>query len=106
MFLALTDTNAVEEQRPGVANDPAVLSDSPGRGKHQKTDKHDCGILDQTPSSTEPVVQPSKKCPSSLSRTVHIPVTDNSNQNLTNNDTADLEIIDRIEPLSIANFVC
>jgi hypothetical protein len=43
--LALTNTNAIEEQRPGVADNPAILSDSPGRGKHQKTDKHDCGIL-------------------------------------------------------------
>jgi hypothetical protein len=85
-WIFTTDTNAIEEQGPGVANDPAILSNSPGRGKHQKTDKHDCGILNQTPSSTEPVP-------------------DNSNQNLANNDTANLEIIDRIEPLSIADFV-
>lgn len=49
-----TDTDTVEEERPGVANDPAVLGDTPSSSQHQQTDKHDGGILDQTPATTDP----------------------------------------------------
>ena len=39
------NTNAVEEQRPDVANDPAVERSSPRADQHDQTDKHDDGIL-------------------------------------------------------------
>jgi hypothetical protein len=50
----LTDSNAVKEQRPGVADNPTVLGDTPRSGKHQKTDEHDGGILDKTPPAADP----------------------------------------------------
>lgn len=52
VFTSNTDT--VEEQRPSVANNPAVLGDTPGGGKHDQTDKHNCGILNQTPATAKP----------------------------------------------------
>lgn len=52
-----TDTNAVEEERPDVADNPTVLSDTPSGCEHQQTDKHDDGILDETVSATEPVTK-------------------------------------------------
>lgn len=34
-----------------------------------------------------------------------IPVTDDTDQDLTHNDTDDLEVVDGVQPLCIANFV-
>lgn len=49
-----TNTDAVEEQGPGVANDPTVLGDTPSGREHNKTGGHDCGILNKTPPTTNP----------------------------------------------------
>lgn len=49
-----TNTNAVEEKGPCVADDPTVQSGTPSADKHDETKKHDGCILDQTPSTTEP----------------------------------------------------
>ena len=51
------NTDSVEEERPDVADDPAVLSDTPGGGKHEKTDKHDDGVLDETMATAQPVTE-------------------------------------------------
>lgn len=48
------NTDTVEEERPGVAYNPAIHCDTPRCGKHEQTEKHDCGILNQTPSTAEP----------------------------------------------------
>lgn len=50
-----TNTNRVEEERPGIANDPALQRKTPGSGKHDQTDKHDDGVLNETPATTDPV---------------------------------------------------
>lgn len=50
-----TDTQRVEEQGPGIANDPALESKAPRGSEHEKTNKHDDGILDQAPATTNPV---------------------------------------------------
>lgn len=50
-----TNTDRVEEERPGIADDPALKSKTPGSGKHEETDKHDDGVLDETPATTDPV---------------------------------------------------
>lgn len=47
------DTNTVEEKRPGVANNPAVEGSTPRSYEHEKSNEHDDGILDETPSTTE-----------------------------------------------------
>ena len=49
-----TNANTVEEERPCVADDPTVESGTPGTDKHDETKEHDGGVLDQTPSTTEP----------------------------------------------------
>jgi hypothetical protein len=53
-IVALTNTNAVEEQRPSIADNPAILGDTPGSGKHDQTEEHDGSILDKTPTTTNP----------------------------------------------------
>lgn len=50
-----TNTNRVEEERPSIADDPALESKTPGSGKHEETNKHDDGILNETPATTNPV---------------------------------------------------
>ena len=51
------NTNTVEEERPCVADDPPVESGAPGTDKHDETNEHDGGILDETPSTTEPNIR-------------------------------------------------
>lgn len=80
------DTNAVEEERPGVADDPSVLGNTPGGHQHDQTDEHDGGVLDQTPATTNPV-------------------TNDTDQDLTDNDTANFQIINSVDPGLAANLV-
>src|SRR5436190_1485139 len=44
------DADAVEEERPDVADDPAVSRHTPRGCEHDKTNGHDGSILDQTPA--------------------------------------------------------
>lgn len=83
-WIFTTNTDAVEEQRPCVADDPAVLVDTPSSSKHEKTDEHDSGILNETPATTNPV-------------------TNDTDEDLTNNDTDDFEIGESVEPGRAAN---
>jgi hypothetical protein len=50
-----SNTNAVEEERPDVADDPAILRYTPSRSQHDETEQHDGRVLDQTPASANPV---------------------------------------------------
>ena len=52
-----TDTNAVKEKGPCVADDPTVQGGTPSTDQHDETEKHDGCILDQTPSTTEPSIR-------------------------------------------------
>lgn len=61
-------------------------SNTPGGCKHEKTKEHDSGILNQTETATHPV-------------------TNHTDKNLTNNDTNDFEVFDRVNPCFIANGV-
>ena len=78
------NTDTVEEERPDVADDPAVLCNTPGGSEHEKTDEHNDCILNETVATAEPV-------------------TENSDENLTNNDTANLEVVDGLGPDLVAN---
>lgn len=49
IFSAHTET--IDEECPGIAYDPAVLSHTPSCGEHDKTQEHNDGVLYQTPSS-------------------------------------------------------
>lgn len=51
-----TDTDGVEEERPHVTDNPTVLGKTPSGSKHDKTDEHDDGVLNQTPATTDTVV--------------------------------------------------
>lgn len=46
-----SNTNAIEEESPDVADDPAVLGYAPGGGKHDETKEHDDSVLDKTPTT-------------------------------------------------------
>ena len=81
-----TNTNAVEEERPGVADDPAVLSDTPSTHQHDQTSEHDRGVLNQTPATTNPV-------------------TNEADEDLTANDAADFEIVDGVDPCQVTDLV-
>lgn len=81
-----SNTDAIEEESPYVADNPAVLSNTPGSSKHQKTNEHDGGILNETKSTAKPV-------------------TNDTNENLTDNDTANLEVVDSLCPCLVADFV-
>lgn len=85
-WVLASNTDTVEEQRPDVANDPAVLSNTPGGGKHDETEEHDHGILNKTPAASEPV-------------------TDDTDEDLTDDDTANFEIVDSLDPGRIADCV-
>ena len=52
-----TDTNGVEEQRPGVTDDPTVLGETPSGSQHEQTDKHNSSILNETPATTDTVIK-------------------------------------------------
>ena len=99
----LTDTNAVDEQRPGIANHPSIQRQTPSSRDHNQTKNHDHCILDKTPSSTNPAYLLAYIF--ILSQTIWlIPVTQDSHENLTHNDTNNLEILNRIQPVAIANL--
>jgi len=61
------DTNSVEEERPHIADNPAVLGDAPCSRQHDQTEEHDHGVLNEA----EPPAHP---------------ITDNTNKNLTCTD--------------------
>lgn len=50
-----TNTNRVEEERPGIADDPTLQRKTPRSSKHDQTNKHDDGVLNETPATTDPV---------------------------------------------------
>lgn len=50
-----TNTETVNEEGPGVADHPAFQGGTPGSGEHDQSQDHDESILDETPSSTDPV---------------------------------------------------
>ena len=79
-----THANTVEEKRPNVADDPAILSDTPRAHQHDEADEHDRGILNETPTSTKPI-------------------TKDTNEDLTHDDTADFEIVNSRDPRRVAN---
>jgi len=79
------DADPVEEEGPAVADDPAVLGHSPCSREHQKTDKHDHCVLDEAPSSAEPV-------------------TNDADGDLTDNDTGNFEVIDCCYPSFVADL--
>jgi hypothetical protein len=78
-----TDTNGIEEERPSVADYPSIERGSPGSSEHDETDKHDDGVLNETPSATNGV-------------------TDDTDQDLTADDTDDFEICESLCPGLVA----
>ena len=50
-----TDTDTVDELGPGVTDDPSVKGGTPRSGEHEKTERHDEGVLDETELSADPV---------------------------------------------------
>jgi len=45
----------IEEEGPGVADDPTLEIETPACRDHEQTDKHDGSILDQAPAAADPV---------------------------------------------------
>lgn len=69
-----------------VTYDPAVESSSPRGSQHDQTKSHDQGILDQTKSSSDPI---------SLE----------TDGDLSDHDTDDLEVVDGRDPIVVADSV-
>lgn len=74
---------AVEEERPSIADNPALEGQTPRSREHEQTDKHDGGILNETPATTNPI-------------------TNNTNDQLANHDTDNLEICYGSDPVAAA----
>jgi hypothetical protein len=70
----------IKEERPSVADDPAVEVQTPARSQHQQADEHDQSILDQTPASSNPV-------------------TNNADSDLAGHDAHDFKIGDGSNPV-------
>ena len=100
----LTNTNTIEKQRPSIADHPAVQSNTPSGRKHQQTDKHDCRILDETKSPTKPNVVRTRTNVKKKKKE-NVPVTHNTHENLTNDDTNNFQVFNGVEPLGITNFL-
>jgi hypothetical protein len=47
------ETNTIEEERPDVADDRAILSNVARGSKRENTDGHHSGILDQAPTTSK-----------------------------------------------------
>src|SRR3954470_5340530 len=64
------DSDAVEEQGPCVANNPAVLCDAPACDEYDQTREHDDRIVDQAPASANPVTEDADEhCPTMIPQT-------------------------------------
>ena len=95
-----SDTDTVEELGPAdisiaprpetshsrVADDPAVERSAPRGSQHDKTKRHDQGVLNETESTSDPVSLETDK-------------------NLTDNDTDDLKVVDGGNPVVVADQV-
>ena len=95
------DTDAIEKERPDVADDPAILCHTPGCRKHYQTQGHDGSILDQTPATANPVTDNTNE---NLTYSQSIRFEGNEEKPLTNDDTADFEIVDAGDPSFAAGF--
>jgi hypothetical protein len=80
-----SDTNTIEEEGPGVADNPSVLGNTPGGSEHDETNKHDDGVLDETEATAEPV-------------------TNDTDKNLTDDDTTNLQVVNSLKPCLIADL--
>lgn len=98
-----SNTDTVDEETPSVTDDPAILGHTPGGSQHDKTEKHDHGVLDQTPSTAEPS-RALIRSPSHEESNCSLPVTQDSNQDLTHDDTDDLEVVNGVDPPLTAGF--
>lgn len=81
-----TDTDTIDEQTPCVTNGPSAESCTPHGSQHEQTEKHDQSILYQSESSTNPV---------SLE----------SNEDLADHDTNDLEVSLSSDPVLVTSRV-
>ncbi len=76
----------VEEEREGIADDPALDIQAPGSSEHEEANEHDGGVLDQAPSSTNPV-------------------TDDTDEELADHDANDLKVRHGGDPVRTACLV-
>ena len=67
-------------------NSEHTESNTPGSCKPEKTDEHDSGVLNQTETTAHPV-------------------TDNTHEDLADDDTNDLEVFDGVDPSFVADSV-
>jgi len=74
----------IEKQRPSVADNPAFQGQAPAGSDHEQANEHDGSILDQTPTTTNPIAN-------------------NTDGHLANHNTNDFEICDRSNPVLTAH---
>ena len=63
-----------------------TFSHTPSGAEHKKTDEHDHGVLDQTPSTTKPV-------------------TEDTDENLTDDDTDNFKVRNGADPCFLTNGI-
>lgn len=102
-----SNTKTVEEQRPGIADDPALESQTPAGRQHKQTDKHDESILDKTPTTTNPITNnlASPNVSSIFSESKMENCQTYTDDNLANHDTNDFQVGDTGNPVLAANLV-
>lgn len=99
-----TDTDGVEEQRPHVTDNPAVLGNTPRGSKHDQTDEHDDSILNETPATTDTIISISELSANIISMGDLLRITKVTNEQLTDNDTDNFHVADSGDPVGIASL--
>lgn len=97
-----TNSDTIEEKGPGVADDPAIYIRAPGCNQHDKSEKHDDGVLNETPTSSHTIECVRRRMSNG---DTSLPITQIPYQNLPYNDTANLKISDRLNPGLVACLV-
>lgn len=67
-----TDTDTVDEERPGVADNPSVEGGSPDGGQEQYTDEHDKRVLNETKFACESKDVRRSSCSCSAKEVTHV----------------------------------
>ena len=98
-----TNTDAVEEQGPHITDDPAIQSSAPSTDKHDQTNEHDGCVLNQTPSTTEPRHALASTSPR-VGNTAGLPITKNPDQDLSNDYTNNLHVVNSLDPCGVTYF--
>jgi hypothetical protein len=101
-WILATDTNPIEKKRPGVADNPAIEIAAPGCCEHDETEKHDNGVLNQTPATANPEALLGYGEPKEESFS---PIAQNTNNGLAEDNSYNLKVYNGSNPLLVTNEI-